>query len=108
MIADLYLRTDDEPAMLAALRDAGLTGENEDGTERPRSTWQSTVDVIGTIHEQTGTTTGPDGEEIPVYEPVPGWHVNVYTRDPAVTEALQPVVLDPPPATPRRKRAGAP
>lgn len=60
---DYYLQTADEPTMLAALIEAGVTDDEGNPTEG------HAVDVIGTWYEQ------PDPDAEPVE--VPGWHVNV-------------------------------
>ena len=65
---DYYLQTADEPTMLAALIEAGVT--DDEGNPTPGHA----VSVIGTWCEQ------PDPEAEPVA--VPGWHVNVRCEAP--------------------------
>lgn len=68
---DYYLVTPDEQSMLAALTQAGAT--DADGTPIEGVL----IDVIGTHYERTGGT-----DEEPVYESIPGWHVNVRSSRP--------------------------
>lgn len=63
---DYYLVTPDEQSMLAALTQAGAT--DADGTPIEGVL----IDVIGTHYARVGGT-----DEDPVYESIPGWHVNV-------------------------------
>lgn len=64
---DHYLQTADEPAMRAAMIQAGVTDDEGNPTEG------HAIDVIGTWYEQ------PDPEAEPVE--VPGWHVNVRSSE---------------------------
>ena len=103
---DRYLRADNEADMLVVLREAGLTsglppvyeefdelGEpvfvSDPEPERILDLAHTSIHVLGVLQRQTGTTTDEAGSEVPVFEPLPGWHVNVRTRDPAVAAALQ-------------------
>lgn len=86
---DLFLCAGSKSAMHAAMNAAGLMATDEETGKLVIATdWQTSVSVIGTIYEQTGTET-VDGEEVPVMTAKPGYHVNVRTRDPAVADALQ-------------------
>lgn len=97
---DLYLRTQDESEMTQALQSAGLYTTDEETGELVLDTGtQTDVSIIGEMQEQTGTET-VDGEEVPVYQAVPGWHVNVRSYDQAVIDALQPLAIEP--NTPQR------
>lgn len=99
---DLYLRTETEKDMLSALRRAGLM-QIVDDMEIIAPPPHTSVDVIGIIHEQTGTKVDAEGAEVPVFEPVPGWHVNVRTWDDGVADKLSH--LDAKPRTPSRRWA---
>lgn len=99
---DLYLRTDTEAEMLDALRKAGLLRTIDD-TEVIAPPPHTSVDVIGTIYERTGTRVDDEGVEVPVFKAVPGWHVNVRTRDSDVADKL--ARLDAKPRTSSRRWA---
>lgn len=107
---DLELRTETQAEMLQALRDAGLmrSGVDDDGNayEIIDGAPLTSVCDIGELRRVVGTTTDDDGNEVPEYELIPGYHVNVRTRDPAVAEALAP--LDVAPDTPLVRWAGHP
>ena len=104
-LIDLYLRAETESAMREALRSAGLVVDETDDSGQPveRITGEpnTSVDVIGEIQEQTGTEIDPEtGDEMPVYESAPGWHVNVVTRDSELPDKLASVTIDEP-STPK-------
>lgn len=98
---DLYLRTNNEAEMLDAFRNVGLlrTIDDQEIIAPPPHT---SVDVIGTIYERTGTRVDDEGVEVPVFTTVSGWHANVRTRDKGVVRALSDVSVDPKPNTPYR------
>ncbi|MGU5656765.1 hypothetical protein [Aeromonas veronii] len=82
---DLYLKADNEAAMLTALKAAGFIADEESGALYLDG---SALDIIGTIYKQTGETTIVDGESVPVMAVVPGYHVNVRTTSPELAAAL--------------------
>lgn len=67
---DYYLQTADEPTMLAALIEGGVTDDEGNPTEG------HAVEVIGTWYERTGGT-----DEEPVMTQLPGWHFNVRSNE---------------------------
>lgn len=67
---DMYLKFSSEADATAALE--GYPGS---------------IDVIGTIYKQGQMMTDADGNEYPVAEATPGWHVNV--RGPMLPELEQ-------------------
>ena len=105
---DLFLRADTETQMMELLRDNGLacTETDDDGNtiERVGGEPPTSVCVIGIMQRQTSTTTDDEGNETPVYSDMPGWHVNVRTRDPVIAEAL--CCMEAEPATPSVRWAG--
>ena len=83
---DLYLKTDSEPELTSALMAAGFSVDEESGAlYHP----DAALDVIGTIYAPTGETMTIEGEEIPVTEPVPGYHVNVRTTSETLAASLE-------------------
>lgn len=83
---DLYLKAGSKSAMTLALKTAGFTQEPESGAlYHP----DAALDVIGTIYAPTGETLTIEGEEIPVTEPVPGYHVNVRTTSETLAASLE-------------------
>ena len=83
---DLYLKTDSEPELTSALLTAGFIADEESGAlYHP----DAALDVIGTIYAPTGETMTIEGEEIPVTEPVPGYHVNVRTTSETLAASLE-------------------
>lgn len=83
---DLYLKAGSKSAMTLALKTAGFTQEPESGAlYHP----DAALDVIGTIYAPTGETMTIEGEEIPVTEPVPGYHVNVRTTSETLAASLE-------------------
>jgi hypothetical protein len=83
---DLYLKAGSKSAMTQALKTAGFTQEPESGAlYHP----DAALDVIGTIYAPTGETLTIEGEEIPVTEPVPGYHVNVRTTSETLAASLE-------------------
>ena len=83
---DLYLKAGSKSAMTLALKTAGFIADEESGAlYHP----DAALDVIGTIYKPTGETTEVEGEEIPVTEPVPGYHVNVRTTSETLAASLE-------------------
>ena len=107
-LIDLELRTETPAEMMQALRDAGLmkSGVDDDDSAYERIAGEPLTSVcdIGELRRVVGTTTDAEGNEVPEYELIPGYHVNVTTRDSAVADALAP--LDVAPDTPLVRWAG--
>ena len=83
---DLYLKAGSKSAMTLALKTAGFITDEESGALYHPA---AALDVIGTIYAQTGETMTIDGDEIPVTEPVPGYHVNVRTTSETLAASLE-------------------
>lgn len=82
---DLYLKTNSEAAMTAALKTAGFITDEESGAlYHP----DAALDVIGTIYQPTGETSLVDDQEVPVTATVDGYHVNVRTTSDALASSL--------------------
>ncbi|NME01783.1 hypothetical protein HG555_09525 [Aeromonas sp. DNRA1] len=96
-MTDLYLRANDESTMISALIAAGFTHDTDTGVFYEAS---SAIDVIGEILRPTDEAPLIDGEPVPAFEKVPGYHVNVRTTSDAV--AAQLAHLKTAPATPLR------
>lgn len=60
------------------------------------------VDVVGIIYRPTGEAQQSEGGGAPVFEPLPGWHINLSER---VAELQQYEIA--PPVTPERVFAGS-
>lgn len=89
---DLYLKADNEAAMLTELKAAGFITDEESGALYRDG---CVLDIIGTIYQQTGETTLVDGERVPVMAAVPGYHVNVRTTSQNVADALSDLRIYP-------------
>lgn len=86
---DLNLKAADKAAMTKALLAAGFITDSETGTlYHPTASLQLLPPGMVTRH--TGAV---DAEGLPVREPVPGYHANVRTQDPAMAAALAPVTV---------------
>lgn len=72
------------------------------GTEWPVYIGQVAVDVVGVVFQPNGEVEWIEDVETPVLAPIPGWHINLSDRVPA----LQQYEVDPP-ATPSRIFAGS-
>lgn len=83
---DLYLKADSEPELTSALMAAGFSVDEESGALYHPA---AALDVIGTVYAPTGETMTIEGEEIPVTEPVPGYHVNVRTTSETLAASLE-------------------
>lgn len=92
-----FLRFTNEAAARAAFADH-LT---DDGNW-PAYIGTVAVDVVGTIHRPTGEVRQSEDGEIPVLEPLPGYHINLSERVPE----LQQYEIEPP-VTPERVFAGS-
>lgn len=102
MFVDLNLKFNTEEEANQVLLDAGIYVKYEDTYTTTGSDYS--VDVIGRMFEPTGETTthtdfAGDSFEVPVMQPIEGWHVNVRcTKE--VPAALQQYAVYP--ATPKR------
>jgi len=100
----IYLRADDEAAMMAALDAAGLIFIDEDEQQQVGGDpFCIRVLLLPNLTETTG-----EGEDA-VSTPIPGYHVNVIVRPDCLdqyTASLAGVIIDPPPETPHVKYAG--
>lgn len=89
---DLNLKAADKAAMTKALIAAGFIKDPETGTlYHPTASLQ--LLPTGMVTRPTGEVAVVDGVEIAVREPVPGYHANVRTQDPAMAAALAPVTV---------------
>jgi hypothetical protein len=89
---DLNLKAATQAAMTKALLSAGFIKDSETGTlYHPTASLQ--LLPHGMVTRPTGEVTVVDGVEIAVREPVPGYHANVRTQDPAMAAALAPVTV---------------
>lgn len=89
---DLNLRAADKAAMTKVLLAAGFIKDPETSTlYHPTASLQ--LLPPGMVTRPTGEVRVVDGIELEVWEPVPGYHANVRTRDPAMTAALAPVTV---------------
>ncbi|WEE27739.1 hypothetical protein [Aeromonas hydrophila] len=89
---DLNLKAADKAAMTKALLAAGFIKEQETGAiYHPTASLQ--LLPPGMVTRPTGEVIIVDGVEIAVREPVPGYHANVRTQDPAMAAALAPVTV---------------
>ncbi|MGU5730829.1 hypothetical protein ACV1DR_18200 [Aeromonas jandaei] len=89
---DLNLKAADKAAMTKALHGAGFIKDPETGTlYHPTASLQ--LLPPGMVTRPTGEVQVVDGVEIALREPVPGYHANVRTKDPAMAAALAPVTV---------------
>ncbi|WP_324042714.1 hypothetical protein [Aeromonas caviae] len=89
---DLNLKAADKAAMTKALQAAGFVKDSETGAlYHPTASLQ--LLPPGMVTRPTGEVQVVDGVEIAVREPVPGYHANVRTQDPAMAAALAPVTV---------------
>lgn len=89
---DINLKAADKAAMTKALLAAGFIKDLETSTlYHPTASLQ--LLPPGMVTRPTGEVTVVDGVEIAVCEPVPGYHANVRTQDPAMATALAPVTV---------------
>lgn len=89
---DLNLKAADKAAMTKALLAAGFIKDGETGTiYHPTASLQ--LLPPGMVTCPTGEVQVVEGVEIAVREPVPGYHANVRTQDPAMAAALAPVTV---------------
>lgn len=106
---DFYLIGADEAAMTAALDAAGWRGTGSEGVPIDQPPRGVALDRVGVIQEPTGeteTVTVGEGEdavtyERPVYDPLPGYHVNIRLRAGDLPPALAALEI-PAPKTPHR------
>lgn len=89
---DLNLKAANMAAMTKALISAGFIKDGETGAiYHPTASLQ--LLPPGMVTRPTGEVQVVDGVEIAVREPVPGYHANVRTQDPAMAAALAPVTV---------------
>lgn len=89
---DLNLKAADKAAMTKALIAAGFIKDPETGIlYHPAASLQ--LLPPGMVTRPTGEVTVVDGVEIAVREPVPGYHANVRTQDPAMAAAMAEVTV---------------
>lgn len=89
---DLNLKAADKASMTKTLISAGFIKDGETGTiYHPTASLQ--LLPPGMVTRPTGEVQVVDGVEIAVREPVPGYHANVRTQDPAMAAALAPVTV---------------
>ena len=109
----IYLKAADKATFDQAVIDAGWTyeevtnPENTAVTETVVNYYTTThsLDVIGTIHVETGNMLTDDNDgEYPEMEPIEGWHANLLLHGEELPAALEPFVIEAP-STPHRKFA---
>ena len=89
---DLNLKAADEAAMTNALLAAGFIKDPETGSlYHPSPAVSLLLLPEGTVTREAGNV---DAEGLPVREPVPGYHANVRTQDPAMAVALAPLTVN--------------
>lgn len=89
---DINLKAADKAAMTKALISAGFIKDSESGTlYHPAASLQ--LLPPGMVTRLTGDVQVVDGVEVVVREPVPGYHANVRTQDPAMAAALAQVTV---------------
>ncbi|MDM5083746.1 hypothetical protein D3C76_803140 [compost metagenome] len=89
---DLNLMSSDAAAMGEALRAAGFTcSESSVDWHHPEAALLMLPP--GMISRPTGAVQTVAGVEMPVREPVPGYHANVRTTDAELAAALAPVTI---------------
>jgi hypothetical protein len=120
-----YIKASDEQALWSALEAAGLATKQydpedpaniapegaEDFTPTGAFTWSKTdgydLDIVGEIWKPTGEMLEVDGGEVPVMEPIEGYHANIRKWEGDFTEeqlAALPLII--PPDSPVRIWAG--
>ncbi len=102
----IYLRADNEAAMMEALGAAGLVGPDPETGEQTIGGDPHAIrlKLLPDLTEETGEML-EDGEggEYPEMAPVPGYHVNIFVHPDYEAEyrlALSDVLIDPAPETP--------
>jgi len=89
---DLNLKAATQAAMSKALISAGFIKDSESDTlYHPTASLQ--LLPPGMVTRPTGEVQTVDGIELEVREPVPGYHANVRTQDPAMAAALAEVTV---------------
>ena len=95
--SDYYLKASNECALYRTLEDAGVVRGTDDGYI-VTDPYAYVLDVIGTIYKPTGEVIEQDGMEIPVMEPLPGYHANLRASidfDPVDLESILIYPQDP-------------
>ena len=89
---DINLKAADKSAMFNGLLAAGFIKDSETGTlYHPTASLQ--LLPPGMVTRPTGDVQVVDGVEIAVREPVPGYHANVRTQDPAMAASLAEMAI---------------
>ena len=103
-MTDFYLKLDAEasmPSVLSAFykQDYSTIVDPETGVESTQiegepylvsSTADYAIDVVGVLHEATGSTlTDDDGVEYPEMAAVDGWHVNIRLSSETMRDAVE-------------------
>lgn len=101
---DFYLKLANEDAMPTVLsafykQDTETTVDEETGEETitnigdpylVQNTSDYAIDVVGTLHEATGSTlTDDEGVEYPEMQAMTGWHINIRLVGDAVRETVE-------------------
>lgn len=92
----IYLRGDNKQAVLDALQAAGYT----DDEGNPTDSHTRRIVMLGALSERTGNMlTDGDGFEYPEYQPIPGYHANLWFAEgvtpPAELDAVRVEVSSP-------------
>lgn len=94
----IRLRADTKADLMAALKTAGLTAQDDQGNDQPLvSSHHHCLVVRGTLYAPTGKTLtdSETGTEYPEMAPVPGYHADLLTDDAALETALAAVTITP-------------
>ena len=76
--ADWFVKADNRDALLTALDNTDIVGEDDDGNKVLHSTKALGVDEVGTVYKLTGKILkDDDGNEYPETEAVTGYHLNL-------------------------------
>lgn len=95
-----YLKAETADALRDALLAAGILVAADSGDVLADG---AALDVIGTIHKPTGAVQTVDGMEVLEMAAVPGWHANLRGElSDTQLAALEPILLEQPPAQPYR------
>lgn len=100
---DFYLKLDAEasmPSVLSAFykQDYSTIVDAETGVESTQiegepyfvsSTADYAIDVVGVLHEATGSTLTDDGMEYPEMAALDGWHVNIRLSSDTMRDAVE-------------------
>ena len=99
MYSDLYLKFADQAEADLILYTVHPEEVDDEGViivEAYTTPNYANIDTIGVIFEETGeTVTDTEGNESPVLEQVPGYHVNVRVVGSEVSDDLEPFAVQP-------------